>query len=80
MGGRGAWACRVQARQCGRSSWPIAIAVTDKSGDGPVDGQQPLLPHGLEVLHFVLSNDAGAGKSQLLHRADHAIWKWGRHV
>ncbi|ABF11241.1 conserved hypothetical protein (plasmid) [Cupriavidus metallidurans CH34] len=80
------WAWRVGLPRAGAPVWTLeladpAIEVTDKSGDGPVDGQgKPLLPHGLEVLHFVLSNDAGAGKSQLLHRTDHAIWKWGRHV
>ena len=40
----------------------------------PATPREPLLPHGLDVLRFVLAGDA-----ELHHAGERAGWMWRRH-
>ncbi|AGW95076.1 beta-ketoacyl synthase chain length factor [Cupriavidus sp. DF5525] len=63
------WCWRLGAPRAGEPCYTLALA------DAPAAAAAaPRLPHGLDVLRFMLAGDA-----QLCHRGEHAGWRWQRH-
>jgi len=67
------WAWRVGQPRAGAPAWRLELVGTE-AGEDPAGQGNSLLPHGLDILRFVLAGDA-----QLLHRTEHAVWRWSRH-
>lgn len=62
------WCWRIGAPHAGEPWYTLTLA------DEPAAAPTPQLPHGLEVLRFVL-----AGDTHLRHRGESATWQWQRH-
>lgn len=65
-----AWACRVAVARAGDSRWTLRV---DADADEPAQ-VEPLLPHGLRVLQFLIS-----GERELVFAGDGCCWHWCRH-
>ncbi|WP_227461253.1 beta-ketoacyl synthase chain length factor [Cupriavidus pauculus] len=64
------WAWRIGRPGSGSASFSLDIVGAHRS----TDATRPLLPHGLDVLRFML-----AGEPTLRHRGEQAEWRWQRH-
>jgi hypothetical protein len=64
------WCWRIGAPRAGEPWYTLTLADEPASAPAPL----PQLPHGLDVLRFVL-----AGDRQLRHRGENATWQWQRH-
>lgn len=64
------WAWRIGQPAGGNPTFTLDIVGAHGN---PPAGRQPL-PHGLDVLRFMLS-----GEAELLHRGEQAEWRWQRH-
>lgn len=65
------WAWRIGKPDGNHPAFSLKIVEPDSA---PAADARQLLPHGLDVLRFVLTNDAA-----LLHRGEQAAWRWQRH-
>jgi len=66
-----AWRLKKAQEQEGVASFSLDILASDKIDTGI----EPLLPHGLDVMRFMLSKD------QTLHfKDDQRHWRWQRHA
>ncbi|WP_026802609.1 beta-ketoacyl synthase chain length factor [Arenimonas oryziterrae] len=65
-----AWALRIAAAQAGDAGFSLDGDGTDADGQAPTG-----LPHGLEVLRFLLSDDAA-----MEFHASGRCWRWQRHA
>jgi len=63
------WAWRVAGPRAGETVFSL-----EASDAVPATPREPLLPHGLDVLRFVLAGDA-----ELHHAGERAGWRWRRH-
>lgn len=66
------WAWRVGQPRAGEPV--ISLDLVAPRGPDDADTAHAVLPHGLDVLRFVLAGDAA-----LTHRGERAIWRWQRH-
>lgn len=66
------WAWRIGRPRAGEPVLALEIVAPRSGADAPT--AHPLLPHGLDVLRFML-----AGDTELVHRGERAIWRWRRH-
>ena len=68
------WAWRIGHPAGDHPAYTLDIVVPQ--GNPPTDHltDRPLLPHGLEVLRFMLADEP-----TLLHRGEQAEWRWRRH-
>lgn len=64
-----AWACRVAIAKPGESRYSLDIEV-----DKPAVDAVRMLPHGLEVLRFLIS-----GERTLEFKCESRCWRWRRH-
>jgi hypothetical protein len=62
------WCWRIGAPRAGEPWYTLTLA------DEPAEVTAARLPHGLDVLRFMLSGEAG-----LRHRGERATWQWRRH-
>jgi hypothetical protein len=68
-----AWSWRLRAGGDGGDGEGMRISLASTRAQG--DTAASTLPHGLDVLRFLLSGD-----SELHHHADGIAWTWRRHV
>ncbi|QEZ43993.1 beta-ketoacyl synthase chain length factor [Cupriavidus oxalaticus] len=66
------WCWRLAAPRAGEPCYTLALADGRNTDSAPPPGMP--LPHGLEVLRFML-----AGEPRLCHRGESADWQWQRH-
>ncbi|WP_354686484.1 beta-ketoacyl synthase chain length factor [Cupriavidus necator] len=66
------WCWRLGAPRAGEPYYTLALA--DDAGATDAAPHLQHLPHGLDVLRFMLAGDA-----QLRYRGEHACWRWQRH-
>lgn len=66
------WAWRIGKPEEGHAAFSLEIVDPGSLPATPTG--DALLPHGLEVLRFMLSDD-----QTLTHRGEHAVWRWQRH-
>ncbi|WP_455288750.1 beta-ketoacyl synthase chain length factor [Cupriavidus necator] len=64
------WCWRIAAPRAGEPFYTLALTDEPAAAVPPL----PHLPHGLDVLRFMLAGDA-----QLRYRGEHAGWRWQRH-
>lgn len=68
------WAWRIGAPGTGDATYSLDIVGANANVDASAGVKRPLLPHGLDVLRFMLAGDA-----TLSHRGEQAEWRWQRH-
>lgn len=66
------WAWRIGRPRAGEPV--IALEIVAPRSDADPATAHPVLPHGLDVLRFMLAGDA-----ELMHRGERAMWRWSRH-
>lgn len=66
------WAWRIGRPRAGEPLWRLEVEAA-RTGADP-DTAHPILPHGLDVLRFML-----AGEPELRHCGERATWRWQRH-
>ncbi|RZT39299.1 beta-ketoacyl synthase chain length factor [Cupriavidus agavae] len=66
------WAWLIGRPRAGEATLTLDLVAPRTAKDA--DTAHPELPHGLDVLRFVL-----AGEPALTHRGERAIWRWQRH-
>nr|WP_315592845.1 beta-ketoacyl synthase chain length factor [uncultured Cupriavidus sp.] len=66
------WAWRMGRPRAGEPVWQLDISAPRSASDPGT--AHPILPHGLDVLRFMLTDEA-----ELIHRGERAIWRWQRH-
>ncbi|MDB5847658.1 MAG: hypothetical protein JWP29_1410 [Rhodoferax sp.] len=67
-----AWVWRVTKPEAGAPYFRLAMSSADECASAPPEA---LLPFGLDVMRFALSDDAA-----LRREADGVVWTWTRHV
>ncbi|AOZ02807.1 hypothetical protein BKK81_26895 [Cupriavidus sp. USMAHM13] len=67
------WAWRLGRPRAGEPVFSLA-PISSAVPAAPASGPAPALPHGLEVLRFMLSGEAG-----LIHHGEQCAWQWRRH-
>lgn len=70
-----AWAWRVCRPMPGEPRFELRLSSADETAPDGADGAGALLPFGLDVLRFVLSQE-----TRLQRQADGLSWTWTRHV
>ncbi len=66
------WCWRMGRPLAGAPAYSVRADAAD--ADAMPTAGSPLLPHGLDVLRFMLS-----GESELCHRGERVLWRWQRH-
>ncbi|WP_427307792.1 beta-ketoacyl synthase chain length factor [Cupriavidus sp. H39] len=68
------WCWRIGAPRAGEPWYTLSRADEADEADPGAAAPAARLPHGLDVLRFMLAGDTG-----LRHRGERATWQWRRH-